>query len=141
MSFILEALATLATGLFAGAALYVNLVEHPARMSCGTDLAATEFVPSYRRATLMQAPLAIVAFVCAVAAWIIGAAITTLVAGILIGLVVPFTFLAILPTNKRLMSESLDRRAPETRRLLDQWNLLHGVRTLLALAAFILFLL
>jgi hypothetical protein len=39
------------------------------------------------------------------------------------------------------MSESLDRRAPETRRLLDQWNLLHGVRTLLALAAFILFLL
>jgi hypothetical protein len=141
MSFILEALATLATGLFAGAALYVNLVEHPARMSCGTELAATEFVPSYRRATLMQAPLAIVAFVCAVAAWIIGAAITTLVAGILIGLVVPFTFLAILPTNKRLMSESLDRRAPETRRLLDQWNLLHGVRTLLALAAFILFLL
>jgi hypothetical protein len=141
MSVILEALATLATGLFAGAALYINLVEHPARMSCGTELAATEWKPSYRRATLMQAPLAIVALICGVAAWILDAGITALVAGILIGLVVPFTFLVILPTNHRLMSASLDGGAPETRRLLDKWNLLHGVRTALALAAFILFLL
>lgn len=141
MNAILEALATLATGLFAGAAVYINLVEHPARMSCGTQLAATEWVPSYKRATFMQAPLALVGLILGVAAWIFGAGITALIAGILIGLVVPFTFLVILPTNKRLMSESLDRGAPETRRLLDKWNLLHGVRTVLALAAFILFLL
>jgi hypothetical protein len=141
MSAILEALATASTGLFAGAALYVNLVEHPARMSCGTELAATEWAPSYKRATLMQAPLAIVAFVCAATAWILGAGTSTLVAAILIGLVVPFTFLVILPTNKRLLSGSLDKRSAETRRLLDKWNLLHGVRTALALAAFILFLL
>ena len=31
-----------AAGLFSGAALYVSLVEHPARMQCGTLLAATE---------------------------------------------------------------------------------------------------
>jgi len=53
-------LATAATGLFAGAAVYINLVEHPARISCGIDLALKEFRPSYRRATLMQASLAIV---------------------------------------------------------------------------------
>jgi hypothetical protein len=141
MSVVLEALATLATGLFAGAALYINLVEHPARMSCGTELAATEWTPSYKRATLLQAPLAIVALLCGVSAWIFGAGVFALIAGTLIGLVVPFTLLVILPTNQRLMSESLDRGAPETRRLLDKWNLLHGVRTLLALAAFILLLL
>ena len=53
-----EILATLASGFFAGAALYVNFVEHPARLSCGLKLAVTEWRPSYKRATLMQAPLA-----------------------------------------------------------------------------------
>ena len=51
-------LTTLCCGLFAGAAIYVNLVEHPARMECGTEIAATEFSPSYRRAAVMQASLA-----------------------------------------------------------------------------------
>src|SRR5258708_22576570 len=46
-------------GLFCGAALYVNFVEHPARMSCGPELALREFAPSYQRATTMQASLAI----------------------------------------------------------------------------------
>ena len=32
--------AVLAALLFAGAAIYVNLAEHPARMECGTLLAA-----------------------------------------------------------------------------------------------------
>jgi hypothetical protein len=36
---ILELLATLAAGLFSGASIYVNLVEHPARMQCGTAVA------------------------------------------------------------------------------------------------------
>ena len=54
----LQLLATLSAGLLAGAAIYVTFVEHPARMQCGTDLAVTEFGPSYKRATMMQAPLA-----------------------------------------------------------------------------------
>ena len=38
-----ESLAILASGLFAGAALYITFVEHPARMQCGTTLAITQF--------------------------------------------------------------------------------------------------
>jgi hypothetical protein len=45
-----ELVATFSAGLFAGAAMYVTLVEHPARLECGTELAVTEFGPSYRRA-------------------------------------------------------------------------------------------
>jgi hypothetical protein len=51
--------AAVSAGIFAGAAIYINAVEHPARLSCGTELAVREFVPSYRRATVMQATLAI----------------------------------------------------------------------------------
>jgi len=52
---------SIATGLFAGAAIYVSAVEHPARVSCGTEVAVREFGPSYKRGAVMQAPLALLA--------------------------------------------------------------------------------
>jgi hypothetical protein len=58
MNQVLELIATFTAGLFCGAALYINLVEHPARMSCGTPLAVTEFAPGYNRATVLQVSLA-----------------------------------------------------------------------------------
>jgi hypothetical protein len=51
--------ATACAGVFAGAAIYINAVEHPARLACGTEVALKEFAPSYQRATIMQASLAI----------------------------------------------------------------------------------
>jgi hypothetical protein len=41
-----EILATLASGVFAGAALYINFVEYPAKLSYGVKLAVTEWRPS-----------------------------------------------------------------------------------------------
>jgi len=58
---VLKFIAVLAATLFAGAALYINVAEHPARMSLKTKSAAAEWAPSYRRATWMQAPLALLA--------------------------------------------------------------------------------
>lgn len=51
--------AAICSGLFAGAAIYISAVEHPARLSCGNEVALREFAPSYRRATVMQASLAV----------------------------------------------------------------------------------
>src|SRR5947208_6620542 len=51
MALIAALLATLAAGLFTGAAVYIIFVEHPARVSCGSALAVTEFGPSYTRAS------------------------------------------------------------------------------------------
>ena len=48
-------IATVCAGLFAGAAIYIKAVEHPARLSCGSEIALREFAPSYHRATVMQA--------------------------------------------------------------------------------------
>jgi hypothetical protein len=133
-------MATLCAGLFAGAAIYISLVEHPARMECGTELAATEFGPSYRRATLLQASLAALGFSAAVTAWVQGAHGLVLVGGALLGSVIPFTLLVILPTNKRLLSPQLDRRSSEAHGLLQRWAQLHAVRSVLSGAAFALLL-
>lgn len=64
-----ERMAALLSGLFTGASIYINLVEHPARMQSGTQLALTEFAPSYHRATVMQVPLAVAGFLSSLVAW------------------------------------------------------------------------
>src|SRR5262245_8734821 len=135
----MEFLARLSCALVAGAAVYINAVEHPARMSCGTEFAATEWAPSYERATWMQAPLAVVGFASAVVAWFAGSTVVWLVGSIFLGLVVPFTLVVIMPTNKRLLSPNLDKSSEEARKLLKTWNLLHGVRSALSLVALVLF--
>lgn len=130
-----EFLAVLCASLFAGAALYINVAEHPARMLLETSAAARQWAPSYRRATWMQAPLALVSCVAGIGAWLLGAGGGWLVAALLIGAVVPFTILAILPTNNRLLASDRHLDSPETRALLERWARLHAVRTALSLAA------
>jgi hypothetical protein len=133
-------LATLCAGLFAGAALYINVAEHPARMVLvDTRAAATQWALSYRRATFMQVPLALISLAGGTAAWLLGANVWWLVAGLLIGAVVPFTFLAIMPTNHELLAAGRDLASVETRRLLERWNRLHAVRSALSLIATVLF--
>ena len=63
-----------------------------------------------------------------------------IVAGLLLGSVIPFTLIVILPTNKRLLSPTLDRRSAEAERLLARWGRLHAVRSLLSGLALLLFL-
>ena len=135
-----EFIAVLSCSLFTGAAVYVTFIEHPARMQCGVELAATEFAPSYRRATVMQAACAAVGLLASFAAWLAGSGFWWLVAGVLLGSVIPFTLIVILPTNKRLLSPELDRRSAEAERLLGRWGSLHAVRSVLSTMALSLFL-
>ena len=137
---LLEMVATLAAGLFAGASIYINLVEHPARMECGTDLAVTEFAPSYRRAAVMQGALGAAGSLAAAAAWATGAPVWWLAGGIVLGAVIPFTLVVIFPTNKRLLDPALGKGSVLARRLLTRWGRLHAVRSALSLVAFLIFL-
>jgi hypothetical protein len=77
-------LAILAATLFAGAALYINVAEHPARMTLETRVAALQWAPSYRYATRLQAPLALFSLVAGTAVWLLGASVAWLVAALLI---------------------------------------------------------
>jgi len=133
--------ATLCAGLFAGAAIYVNAVEHPARLSCGVDVALREFAPSYRRATVMQASLAIAGCVMGVwSAWLYSD--VWLASGaVLLASVVPFTLIVMLPTNHQLVDPALDPGDQKATQLLRRWGGLHAVRSVLSGAAFLILLL
>ena len=133
--------AGLCAGLFAGAAIYITAVEHPARLSCGTELALREFAPSYHRATFMQASLAIAGCVTGLwSAWVRDDAWLVL-AALLLGVVVPYTLLVILPTNKQLLDPALDPASPKATALLVRWGRLHAARSVLSSIAFVVFLL
>jgi membrane protein YdbS with pleckstrin-like domain len=137
---VFQFVAILTATLFSGAAIYINLVEHPARMECGTEFAASVFGPSYRRAAVMQVVLALTATIAGIGAWFMGARLGWLMGALLIFAVVPFTLVAIRPTNKQLLDPTLDRAPEETARLLQQWERLHSVRSILSLLASIIFL-
>lgn len=133
-----SALAWIAAGsatLFAGGALYVSLVEHPARLATGPPMAVAQFRTSYPRGARLQGGLAVVGTLAAVGTWLAGGWFDWVAAGALLGSVIPYTVLVIFPTNKRLLDRSLSPDAPETRRLLQRWGVLHAVRTLVGLGA------
>ena len=130
-----ELLAAFAATLFAGAALYINIAEHPARMRLDTHQAILQWTESYRRATLLQAPLALTSLLAGALAWFCGAGTAWLWSALLIGAVVPFTFIVVMATNRQLLDPQLRPEPAHVQALLRRWNRLHAVRTACSLTA------
>jgi hypothetical protein len=136
---IMALLAILACAFFAGAAIYINLVEHPARLECGTEIAAKQWAPSYRRATVMQASLAATATLAGAVRWLASRESLWLVGTAAIFAVIPVTLLVIFPTNKRLVERGRDLASEDTKALLVRWGHLHAIRSVLSAVAASLF--
>jgi hypothetical protein len=133
-------LALIVAAVFAGAALYVNIVEQPARLTLSDTALLQEWQPSYKHGFAMQAPLAIVAFLLGALAWWQTGAWLWLLGGLLMIANWPYTLLGILPTNNRLMAADPASVGAEIRPLIEKWAGLHAVRTALSFAAVLAFL-
>src|SRR2546428_6744349 len=104
MDAILQVLATLCAALFAGAALYISIVEHPARLKTGVPTATEGFRHMYKRAAPWQASLATVSLLAGLAVtfstrdwlWALG--------GIGVGAVIPITSTFMMPANPQALS-------------------------------------
>ena len=128
-------LALTAAALFTGAAMYISIAEHPARLGLSDREALAQWKPSYKAAVPMQAGLALVSALLGIWAWLDQGAIGYLVAALLIFAVIPFTLFGIMTTNNRMMATAPDAANAETRAMLLRWGKLHWVRNLLGLAA------
>jgi len=100
----------------------------------------SEWKPAYKRGTAMQAPLAIMGFLLGLAAWWGTGHAGWALGALLMVANWPVTFLAIMPTNHRLMVIEPSTAGPESRAMIERWGSLHAVRTALGFAACAAFL-
>ena len=133
-------LALTVAALFAGAALYVSFVEHPARAELDDRAQLQQWKPAYARGAVMQASLALIGFVLGTTAWWSLHDWRWLTGAVLLLAAWPYTLLLIMPTNNALKKLSLAAAGPASRALLGRWGRLHFGRTALGVLATALFL-
>ena len=125
--------------LFAGAALYITLVEHPARLVLDDPAPLAQWQPSYKRVLPIQAGLAVAGGIAGLIAWYVSADWRWLVGSLVLLANWPFTLLVIMPVNKRLQALQPGEAIVQSRQMLIRWGNLHNVRSTLGTVAMLVF--
>ena len=128
-------LATIVAALFAGAAVYVNVAEQPARLALPDGPMLAQWQASYPRAASMQASLAVIGGVLAIVAYVMLWDWRWLLAAICILANWPYTLVSIKPTNDALKGIQVPSAGAEACRLVERWGELHAGRSALCAAA------
>jgi uncharacterized membrane protein len=133
-------LALIVAAIFAGAAVYINIAEHPARRNLDERSQLIQWKPAYKRGFAMQASLAVAGFLLGLLAWWQTGGWLWLAGALVLIANWPFTLLVMMPVNNKLMATDPASAGPDSRELLERWARLHAVRTALGFAATLLFL-
>jgi hypothetical protein len=133
-------LALIAAAAFAGAAIYVNVAEQPARLVLDDRAMLAQWKRSYDNASVMQAGLALVACALGVIAFFLSHDWRWLLGALLILAPWPWTIFVIMPVNRRLKATALDAARSDTRASVEHWGRLHAGRSAFGIAATLVYL-
>jgi hypothetical protein len=125
--------------LFAGAALYISFVEHPARLGLADGPLLAQWQPSYKRALPIQSGLAVAGGVAGLVASYLSADWRWFAGSMMLLANWPFTLFVIMPVNKCLMAMRELEAGAESRAMLVQWGTLHNVRSALGAGTMLIF--
>jgi hypothetical protein len=132
-------LALIAAALFAGAAVYINVAEQPARLTLAGDAMLVQWQQSYKRAAVMQGGLALVGGLLGLAAFLSLGGWRWLCGALVLLSAWPYTLVLIKPTNDALNAAQPPAGA-QTRSLIEKWGKLHAGRSAIGVTAALIYL-
>jgi|SRR5262245_41656966 len=133
-------LALITAAMFAGAAVYINVAEQPARLALQPEARLLQWQLSYSRAAIMQAGLALVSAILGGIAFWQSTDWRWLAGALLILANWPYTLIVIRPCNNTLNAVAASDASEATNTLIEWWGLLHSGRSLLGAVATLAYL-
>ena len=123
----------------AGAGLYINGVEQPARLALDDAAMLKEWGPSDRRGVALMAALALLAGIFGLSAYFEGGDVRFAIGAVIAVASWPYTLYVMGPVNNQIIALA-PREIGAARALLWQWGLLEYGQTAIAAAAAAAFL-
>jgi hypothetical protein len=136
---IMGSIALAAAGAFTGASLYANVVEQPARLALDDVSLVREWEPSDHRGFILLAGLAALSAFSGFIAFRELNDSLFLLGSIVIIATWPYTYLALVPLNNRILALIGAEAVGEARKIIDLWGRLEIGQTALGLFATLIF--
>jgi hypothetical protein len=124
-----------AAASFLGAAIYVGLVEQPARLALGGRAMIKEWAQSNHRGTVMMSVLAVVSAILAFIQFKTDGDVRWIIGGVAILASWPYSYFVMVPVNIWLCAIPLGRPVSPVRKLMRDWGLLEWGQALIGFAA------
>jgi hypothetical protein len=124
-----------AAASFLGAAIYVGLVEQPARLKLSGAAMLREWTLSNRRGTFLLSVMAVVSAVLAYIQFRANGDVRWLIGGAIILTSWPYAYFVMMPVNVWLAAIPPERPISAARQLMRDWGLLEWGHALIGFAA------
>ena len=124
-----------AAASFLGAAIYIGLVEQPARLRLGSRAMIKEWTLSNRRGTLLLSVFAVVSAILAYIQFRSNGDVRWLIGGTIVLASWPYAYFVMMPVNIWLFVIPPGRTVSAARQLMRDWGLLEWGHALIGFAA------